>query len=240
VSEALLSVENAHVSYGRISALKGVSFTVYRGEIVTLIGANGAGKTSALMAISGIVPLASGKISFAGDDLTALAAHKITARGLAHVPEGRKIFPRLTVQENLDMGAYLRKDSGGVRRDLERVFALFPVLAERRAQSGGTLSGGEQQMLAIGRALMSAPKMLLMDEPSMGVAPLIVKKIFGAIAELNKQGLTVFLVEQNAHAALRLARRGYVMETGSIVIEDESAKILANPKVRAAYLGESE
>ncbi len=236
--QPLLELRDVRASYGRIAALKGISLRVGKGEIVTLIGANGAGKTSTLMAISGVVPVASGSITFEGEELSRVPAHRITARGLAHVPEGRKIFPRLTVQENLDMGAYLRRDAAGTARDLDRVFTMFPVLRDRRSQAGGTLSGGEQQMLAIGRALMSAPRMLLMDEPSMGVAPIIVQKIFASIGQLNSEGLTVFLVEQNAHAALKLAHRAYVIETGEIVLEDESSKVLANPKVREAYLGE--
>jgi len=238
MDEPLLSVENVHAGYGPIEAIKGVSLTVRRGEIVTIIGANGAGKTSTLMSISGVVRVSSGRIRFDGEDITELPAHALVARGLAQVPEGRRIFPRLTVLENLELGAYLRRDKAGIRADLDKVFTLFPILRERHTQAGGTLSGGEQQMLAIARALMSRPKLLLMDEPSMGVAPMLTARIFERIRELNREGMTILLVEQNAHLALQTAQRGYVLETGEIVLEDEASKLLANPRVREAYLGE--
>lgn len=238
MTDTLLTVENIHAGYGPIEALKGVSLTVRQGEIVTMIGANGAGKSSTLMCISGIHRLRSGRIRFDGQDVTGLPPHALVERGLAQVPEGRRIFPRLTVLENLDMGAYVRRDKKNLAEDFERAFHLFPILRERRAQIGGTLSGGEQQMLAIARALMCRPKLLLMDEPSMGIAPILTAKIFETIGELNRQGMTILLVEQNAHLALKLAQRGYVIETGRIVLEDDAAKLLADPRVRAAYLGE--
>jgi branched-chain amino acid transport system ATP-binding protein len=205
---------------------------------VTLIGANGAGKTSTLLTISGVLRPKSGSVRFLGEDITRVAAHRVVARGIAHSPEGRKIFSRLTVLENLELGAFTRDDAAAVNSDMERVFSLFPVLAERRSQPGGTLSGGEQQMLAVGRAMMSRPKLLLLDEPSLGLAPLIVKKIFDVIAELNREGVTVLLVEQNAMMALKLASRGYVLETGSITMSDASAALLADERVQKAYLGD--
>lgn len=239
MSAPLLKVDNIRTGYGPIEVLRGLSLHVNEGEIVTLIGANGAGKTSTLMCISGIQPLRGGSIQFLGEDIAKTPAHALVGKGLAQVPEGRKIFARLTVAENLDMGAYLRRDKDAIAADMDRVFALFPVLHERRKQLGGTLSGGEQQMLAIGRALMSRPKLLVMDEPSMGVAPLLVAKIFEAVRALNQQGMTILLVEQNACAALKLAQRGYVLEGGHIALEDTAAQLLCDPRVREAYLGEA-
>ncbi len=237
---ALLQVEDVHAGYGKIEVLKGISIHVDEGEIVTLIGANGAGKTSTLMTICGLVAARQGKVTFAGRDLRGVPAHEIVKLGLVQSPEGRKIFPRLTVAENLEMGAFTRRDPDGVAKDVERVFGLFPILAERRAQAGGTLSGGEQQMLAVGRAMMARPKLLLLDEPSLGLAPLIVLRIFEVIKQLNTEGTTILLVEQNARMALRLAHRGYVMETGEITLEDKAAALLANPSIRSAYLGDGE
>lgn len=234
----LLNVENITAGYGPIVALKGVSLRVFPGEIVTMIGANGAGKSSLLMCISSILPTRAGKVIFDGDDVTNTPSHGLVAKGLVQVPEGRKIFPRLTVLENLKMGAFLRSDHDSIQKDMDSVFALFPVLKNRLAQSGGTLSGGEQQMLAIGRALMSRPKMLLLDEPSMGIAPLLVAKIFEAISDLNRQGMTILLVEQNAHLALKIANRGYVLETGEVVLEGPASGLAQDEKVREAYLGE--
>ena len=235
----MLQVEGIYAGYGPIEVLRGVSLHVQAGEIVTLIGANGAGKTSTLMCISGIQPLRGGCILFEGEDIAKVPAHALVGKGLAQVPEGRKIFPRLTVFENLEMGAYLRRDKDGIAADYGRVYDLFPILRDRRKQLGGTLSGGEQQMLAIGRALMSRPKLLLMDEPSMGVAPLLIVKIFEAVRQLNREGMTILLVEQNAHAALKLAQRGYVLEGGSIALQDTASNLLIDPRVRAAYLGET-
>lgn len=234
----LLTLNGVTAGYGPITACRNVSLRVGEGEIVTLIGANGAGKTSTLMSCSGILRPQAGSITFAGEDITAAPPHRIVAHGLAQVPEGRKIFPRLTVLENLELGAFLRRDRDGITRDLAHVYEIFPILAERRTQAGGTLSGGEQQMLAIGRALMSRPRLLLMDEPSMGVAPILVQKIFTTIRRLNEEGLTILLVEQNAAAALKLAHRGYVIETGEIVLADTAPALLVNPRVQAAYLGE--
>jgi branched-chain amino acid transport system ATP-binding protein len=211
---------------------------VKEGQIVTLIGANGAGKSSTLMAISGILKPTNGRIIFEGDDLTHLPPHAIVERGISQVPEGRRIFPTLTVLENLEMGAYTRADSAEIRHDLDRVFQLFPLLKDRRLQLGGTLSGGEQQMLAIGRALMARPRLLLLDEPSLGLAPKLVETIFEVIREINAQSTTILLVEQNAHMALRVAARGYVMEVGRIVLTDDAEKLMANGDVRSAYLGE--
>ena len=235
--DALLRIEGVCAGYGPVQALHEVHLSVASAETVTIIGANGAGKTTTLLCASGIVPARAGRVFFAGDDITQLPAHARVGRGLAQVPEGRKIFARLSVVENLDMGAFLRRDPAGIRRDFDRVFSLFPVLAERRSQPGGTLSGGEQQMLAIGRALMSKPTMLLLDEPSMGISPILTQKIFETIKQLCREGLTVLLVEQNAQLALTLAARGYVMETGRIVLEDSGVNLLKNPKVQAAYLG---
>ncbi|MFO0874443.1 MAG: ABC transporter ATP-binding protein [Phycisphaerales bacterium] len=224
--------------YGPLEVLHGVSLEVRRGEVVTLIGANGAGKTSTLMCVSGINRVRSGRILFDGAEIQNTPADRLVRRGLVQVPEGRKIFPRLTVFENLQMGAFTRRDAAGIASDLDRVFSLFPVLRDRRPQQGGTLSGGEQQMLAIGRALMSRPKLLMMDEPSMGIAPLLVLKIFEAIRQLNADGMTILLVEQNARAALKLAQRGYVLETGRMVLSGPAAGLLEDPRVKEAYLGE--
>jgi branched-chain amino acid transport system ATP-binding protein len=235
----LLELEDVRAGYGGIEALKGISLRVDEGEIVTLIGGNGAGKTTTLMTISGVVKARAGKLSFAGTDLRGQPPHAIVRLGIAQSPEGRKIFPRLSVQENLEMGAFTRRDTAGIAKDMERVFALFPILAERRRQLAGTMSGGEQQMLAVGRALMSRPRLMLLDEPSLGLAPLIVVKIFEVIAELNQQGTTVLLVEQNARMALKLAHRGYVLETGQITLSAAAAQLLADPKVQSAYLGEA-
>ncbi len=232
-----LVVEGIEVYYGAVHALKSVSVHVEQGEIVTLIGANGAGKTTLLRTISGLVPCKSGKIVFEGKDICRLPAHEIVALGLSQSPEGRMVFANLSVEDNLELGAYRRKDKAGIKADQEQVYQLFPRLLERRKQLSGTLSGGEQQMLAIGRALMSRPRMLLLDEPSLGIAPLLVRDIFKNIVEINRRGTTVLLVEQNAHMALSIAKRGYVLETGRVVLEDEAAKLAANDEVRAAYLG---
>ncbi len=235
----MLKLEDVHASYGPIEALKGISLEVKEGEIVALIGANGAGKSTTLMAISGTLPPRGGRVEFLAEDIAGLPVHEIVGRGISQVPEGRRIFPRLTVLENLEMGAFLQKNRRDREADLNTVFEQFPILKERRSQRGGTLSGGEQQMLAIGRALMARPRLLLMDEPSLGLAPIIVKKIFEIIRTLNRQGRTILLVEQNARAALSLAHRGYIMETGRIVLEDEARRLMENPRVREAYLGES-
>lgn len=235
---ALLEVENIHTYYGKIHALKGISLTVEQGEIVTLIGGNGAGKTTTLNSICGIVPASEGRVLLADNDITHLAPHLIVERGIVHSPEGRKIFQRLTVMENLNMGAYTRRDTHDITRDLEFVFQTFPRLKERQKQLGGTLSGGEQQMLAIGRALMGRPRVLLLDEPSMGLAPLLVRDIFRIIKYLNDHGTTILLVEQNALMALTVAHRGYVIQTGKITLEDEASALRQNEMVRAAYLGE--
>jgi branched-chain amino acid transport system ATP-binding protein len=233
----LLELENVSVSYGRIEALHGISLQVAEGEVVALIGANGAGKTTTMRAISGIRPLSSGRITFEGEDITKLRADLRVVRGLCQSPEGRQIFPGMTVQENLDMGAYARNDRAAILADLDRVFNLFPRLQERRRQFGGTLSGGEQQMLAIGRALMSRPKLLLLDEPSMGLAPMLIRQIFTIITEISQQGTTILVVEQNAQQALTRAGRAYVMETGKIVKEGTGTDLLHDPAVREAYLG---
>ena len=233
----MLEVRDAVVTYGTITALHGISVTINQGEIVALLGANGAGKSTALRMISGLKAPSSGSIFFQDRDVSQAKAHDLVAMGMSHVPEGRRIFGRMTVEENLDMGAFNRK--GSYADDLERIYETFPILKERRKQPGANLSGGEQQMLAIGRALMSQPKLLLLDEPSMGLAPLIIEQIFQIIAEIRRQGTTIFVVEQNAAQALRLADRGYVMENGRIVIEDEASKLLVDPRVRAVYLGEN-
>ncbi|MFA5793987.1 MAG: ABC transporter ATP-binding protein [Candidatus Brocadiia bacterium] len=233
----MLKLTDIHSGYGPIEVLKGISFEVNAGEIVTIIGANGAGKTTTLMAISGINQLSRGSITFEGQPIDHLPAHQIVAKGIAQIPEGRRIFPRLTVLENLQMGAFVRTDTEAIKPDLERVFGLFPILKERSGQLGGTLSGGEQQMLAIARALMARPKLLLLDEPSLGLAPIIVTRIFDIIKELNKSGTTILLVEQNARMALQVAHRGYVMETGRITLTDKAQALLHNPKVIEAYLG---
>ncbi len=234
----MLRLEEIRTYYGNIQALKGVSLEVNDGEIICLIGANGAGKSTTLMSVSGIVPPREGEIYFGDEPITGIAPDEIVKRGIVQVPEGRHIFPGLSVQENLDMGALLRKDKDGIARDLEYVFELFPILKNRRGQAGGTLSGGEQQMLAISRALMAQPRMLLLDEPSLGLAPLLVQQIFEIIQKINKEnGTTIFLVEQNANLALKVAHRGYVMETGRITLTDTAAHLLANEDVRKAYLG---
>ena len=233
----MLEIKNLTVHYGAITALHGISLEVGKGEIVTLIGSNGAGKSTTLRAISGLVR-AQGQILYQGRDLANRPAHEIVANGVSQVPEGRMIFANLTVRENLDMGAYMQKNKADIEHDLAFVFAMFPRLAERRKQIAGTLSGGEQQMLAIGRALMSRPKFLMLDEPSLGIAPLLVKTIFEKIVEINQQqGLAILLVEQNANLALEISCRGYVLETGRIILSDKSAALRANPRVRAAYLG---
>jgi branched-chain amino acid transport system ATP-binding protein len=233
---ALLELQDVRVKYGAVEALNGITLDVDEGEIVTLLGANGAGKSTTLRTISGLLRPASGRLLFDGRPLDALPPHQVVGIGIGHVPEGRRIFPRMSVLENLEMGAYQHK--GGSQDVLARVFELFPVLAERKGQDGGTLSGGEQQMLAIGRALMSRPRLLLLDEPSMGLAPLFVAKIFEIISAINTDGTTVLLVEQNAAQALRLASRGYVLETGSIVMSDAADTLLSDDRVRKAYLGE--
>jgi branched-chain amino acid transport system ATP-binding protein len=236
----MFELSNLHVKYGAITALKGISLSVKEGQIVTMIGANGAGKSTLLRAISGLIRTASGSIVFDGKEITNLAAHKVVAVGISHAPEGRMIFANLTVKENLEMGAYLRSNKSEINHDFERVFSLFPRLKERIKQSGGTLSGGEQQMLAIGRALMARPKMLLLDEPSLGIGPILVKAIFSTIVEINKEfGMTILLVEQNAHLALKIAHYGYVLETGHIILEGPASDLAQNEQVRKAYLGES-
>lgn len=233
----LLEVRALKVAYGGINAVRGIDLTVADGEMVALIGANGAGKTTTLKAICGLLRHG-GTVRLRSEDVSNFPAHRLVERGLALVPEGRGVFGRLTVRENLQMGAYIRKDKAEIAADLERIYALFPRLAERRNQTGGTLSGGEQQMLAIGRALMSRPSLLLLDEPSMGLAPLMVEKIFDTVRMVSRQGVTVLLVEQNAKLALEASNRGYVMESGSISVEGDAAALLANPQVRQAYLGE--
>jgi branched-chain amino acid transport system ATP-binding protein len=235
---ALLEVKDLKVAYGKIEAVKGISFTVDAGQVVTLIGTNGAGKTTTLRTISGLLKPLSGSITFDGTPLGAVPAHKIVALGLAHSPEGRHIFPRLTIEENLQLGAFLRKDADGIQQDVQRAYELFPILGERRRQAAGTLSGGEQQMLAMGRALMSRPKLLMLDEPSMGLSPIMMQKIMATIAELKAQGTTILLVEQNAQAALSLADRGHVMEIGRIVLSGAGPDLLHDESVRKAYLGE--
>ncbi|MFC6598409.1 ABC transporter ATP-binding protein [Kitasatospora paranensis] len=235
---ALLEVEDLRVAYGKIEAVKGISFTVKQGEVTTLIGTNGAGKTTTLRTLSGLLRPAGGTITFDGAPLASVPAHKIVALGLAHSPEGRHIFPRMSIEENLLLGAFLRKDSAGITEDVERAYTLFPILGERRKQAAGTLSGGEQQMLAMGRALMSRPKLLMLDEPSMGLSPLMMQKIMATIVELKAAGTTILLVEQNAQAALSLSDQGYVMETGRIVLTGTGADLLHDESVRKAYLGE--
>ena len=234
----MLKLDNINLYYGVIHALKNISLEVEQGEIVTLIGANGAGKTSTLRAISGLEPIKSGNITFKGSPLNKVPSNKIVSLGLSHVPEGRRVFPELTVMENLELGAYLRKDKAGIKQDLEMVFSKFPRLKEREKQAAGTLSGGEQQMLAIGRALMNRPEMLLLDEPSMGLAPLVVKDIFDTIVEINKSGTTVLLVEQNANMALAIAHRAYVLETGKMVTYGNVQDLLNDSAIKNAYLGE--
>ena len=233
----LLEIKDLTLLYGRIQALHGISLVVNEGEVVALIGANGAGKTTTMRAISGLRPVATGSIVFDGTDVTRMRADLRVVRGISQSPEGRGVFPGMTVLENLEMGAYTRRDRTGVAADLDRVFELFPRLQERRKQAGGTLSGGEQQMLAVGRALMSRPKLLLLDEPSMGLAPMLIQQIFDIITEINQQGTTVLLVEQNAQQALSRAHRGYVLETGRIVKEGTGQELLHDPAVKEAYLG---
>lgn len=235
----LLEIADLEVRFGAVRALRGVSFTVEEGEIVTLIGANGAGKTTTLRTISGLVPARGGSVRYGGRDLQAIAAHRRVRGGLVHVPEGRVIFGNLTVQENLDLAAWWRRDRGEVRADLERVFQIFPRLVERRRQRGGTLSGGEQQMLAVARGIMARPRLMLLDEPSMGLAPLLVREIFHAIREIRRLGTTVLLVEQNVNMALAVANRAYVLQTGEIVLEGRPEDLRENAEVRAAYLGET-
>jgi branched-chain amino acid transport system ATP-binding protein len=235
---AMLQVQGLCAGYGPIDVLHEVGLEVRAGEIVSLIGANGAGKSSTLRCISRILRARAGSLRFEGRDLGALPAHEVVACGLAHVPEGRRIFPRLTVRENLEMGAYRRADRDGIAKDLQHVHALFPILRDRERQQGGTLSGGEQQMLAIGRALMSRPRMLMMDEPSMGIAPILVARIFEAVKQLRAEGMTILLVEQNARAALRLSDRAYVMETGRITLSGSGAELLQDRRVQEAYLGD--
>ena len=233
----MLEVQNIHTYYGNIHALKGISLTVEQGEIVTLIGANGAGKTTTLRTIAGLLKPREGKVILNGEDLTPYRAHQLVYKGISMVPEGRGIFAALTVAENLDMGAYVRKDKAGIKADLERVFTLFPRLKERHSQVAGTLSGGEQQMLATGRAMMSHPRLILMDEPSMGLAPVLVESIFDTIVQINKEGTTILLVEQNATMALGVAQRGYVLQTGQIVLSDTAANLRQNEMIQKAYLG---
>jgi branched-chain amino acid transport system ATP-binding protein len=233
----LLEVGDIHTYYGNIEALKGISLTVEEGEIVTLIGSNGAGKSTTLRSISGLTPPREGSIKFDGTEVGETPAEEVVKLGISLSPEGRHIFPRMTVQENLDLGAYLRRDSNGVNQDLGRVFDLFPRLKEREKQKAGTMSGGEQQMLAIGRALMARPKLLLLDEPGMGLAPILVERIYETIQEINNQGTTILLVEQNANFALEVAKRGYVLETGTVALSDESSALRQNPDVQKAYLG---
>ncbi len=234
----LLELENMHSYYGHIHALRGISLTVDEGEVVTLIGSNGAGKTTTLRSIHGILPPREGRIIFDGEEIQGTAAHELIGKGIAQSPEGRRIFFRMTVLENLEMGAYHRNDASEIREDMDRVFDLFPRLKERTRQEAGTMSGGEQQMLAIGRALMSRPKLLLLDEPSMGLAPVLVERIFEIIREINKQGTTLLLVEQNANVALEIASRGYVLESGAIVNSASASELREDPSVREAYLGE--
>ena len=235
----VLELEDVHTYYGSIHALKGVSLDVREGEIVTLLGANGAGKSTTLRSINGLNHPRRGRISFQGDDITNESAHAIVKRGVAQSPEGRRLFPRMTVFENLEMGAFQRTDRAEMKEDIDRVFTLFPRLAERRTQKAGTLSGGEQQMVAMGRALMARPKLLMLDEPSMGLAPIFVEKIFEIVVEINKQGTPILLVEQNALMALEVANRGYVLETGHVALADEAKALRSNEQVRKTYLGET-
>ncbi len=234
---ALLEVKDVHTYYGNIEALKGISIEVEEGECVTLIGSNGAGKSTTLRSISGLTPPRQGSIRFQDREITETPPQEIVSMGVAHSPEGRHVFSRMTVYENLMLGAYLRRDDSGIQEDLDRVFSLFPRLKERERQKGGTMSGGEQQMLAIGRALMAQPTLLLLDEPSMGIAPILVERIYETIAEINKQGTTILLVEQNANFALDVSKRAYVLETGKVTLSDQSAALRENPEVQKAYLG---
>jgi branched-chain amino acid transport system ATP-binding protein len=238
-SEPLLALRKLEVAYGGIQAVKGIDISVGQGELVCLIGANGAGKTTTLKGICGLLPVKAGSIHYEGKNVTGRPAFRLVQRGLAMVPEGRGVFGALTIEENLAMGAYTRSDNDGIKADVERVFGLFPRLKERRRQTAGTLSGGEQQMLAMGRAMMSRPKLLLLDEPSMGLAPLMVQKVFETIVTVSGEGVTILLVEQNAKLALEVSRRGYVMESGEITLSGEAKSLLHDPKVRAAYLGET-
>jgi branched-chain amino acid transport system ATP-binding protein len=238
-AEPLLRVEDISTYYGSIQALKGISIEVHQGEIVTLIGANGAGKSTTLRSINGLNHPRRGKIFFGGKDITQLPAHEVVRLGIAQSPEGRKLFPRMSVTENLEMGAFQRRDKSGMKEDMDRVFELFPRLAERRTQKAGTMSGGEQQMCAIGRALMARPTLLMLDEPSMGLAPIFVQRIFETIVEVNKQGTSILLVEQNALMALDVANRGYVLETGHVALADDAKALAKNPEVRKTYLGET-
>ena len=233
----MLEVRGLHCRYGKVGVVKGISLEVREGELVSLIGANGAGKTTTLKAISGLVPPVGGQILFRGEEITSAQARRILAMGIAHCPEGRRVSPYMTVQENLEMGCYLRADRARIGSDMERIFARFPVLAERRSQPAGTLSGGEQQMLAIGRALMSRPRLVLFDEPSLGLAPTMVERTFEIIAEIRKEGTTVLMVEQNAYAALEMCDRSYVLESGEVTLHGSGAELLGNPHVRQAYLG---
>ena len=235
--EALLTLKDVHVAYGNIRAVRGISMEVCRGEIVTLIGANGAGKTTTLRAISRLVPVAEGQITYRGEDLSRFPAHEVVRLGICHVPEGRGVFANLTVRENLLLATYSRRGTGDVNADLERVYSVFPRLAERRNQYAGTLSGGEQQMLAVGRALMTGGELMLLDEPSMGLAPILVEEIFRILVEINRQGTTLLLVEQNARMALQVAHRAYVLETGTIAASGPAKDLLDDPRVREAYLG---
>jgi branched-chain amino acid transport system ATP-binding protein len=234
----ILELEDVHTYYGAIQALRGITLDVREGEIVTLLGANGAGKSTTLRSINGLNHPRRGRIVFRGDDITQVPPHDIVSRGISQSPEGRKLFPRMTVLENLEMGAFQRKDRSDLKGDMDRVFALFPRLAERKTQKAGTLSGGEQQMCAIGRALMARPKLLMLDEPSMGLAPIFVEKVFETIVEINEQGTPILLVEQNALMALEVADRGYVLETGAIVLADDAKALRENEQVRKTYLGE--
>jgi branched-chain amino acid transport system ATP-binding protein len=239
MTEPILDVRNISASYGRIQALRNISLQAYPGEIVCMIGANGAGKSTTLMTICNIVPATGGAIYYLGEKINGRPSDSLPPRGLCQVPEGRRIFPRLTVEENLEMGAFFRRDHDRIATDMDYVYGIFPILHERRTQKGGTLSGGEQQMLALARALMGRPKLLLLDEPSLGLAPLIVQQIFEVIREINENdGTTILLVEQNANVALKLSKRGYVLETGRVVLEDMARALLDNPEIRAAYLGE--
>ncbi|MEU6555077.1 ABC transporter ATP-binding protein [Streptomyces sp. NPDC046915] len=235
---ALLEVEDLRVAYGKIEAVKGISFKVEAGEVVTLIGTNGAGKTTTLRTLSGLLQPLAGQIKFDGKTLNKIPAHKIVSLGLAHSPEGRHIFPRMTIEDNLRLGAFLRSDKDGIEKDIQRAYDLFPILGERRRQPAGTLSGGEQQMLAMGRALMSRPKLLMLDEPSMGLSPIMMQKIMATIQELKADGTTILLIEQNAQAALSLADHGHVMEVGKIVLSGSGQDLLHDESVRKAYLGE--
>ena len=237
MAEPMLKIDNIDVYYGAIHALKGISLEVNEGEIVTLIGANGAGKSTTLRTISGLLKPKAGSITFLGQNIAGVRAHEIVKKGISQVPEGRRVFAEMTVMENLDLGAFVRKDKAGIQQDLKHVFEFFPRLEERKNQSAGTLSGGEQQMLAMGRALMSRPKLLLLDEPSMGLAPLLIKEIFNIIVDINKSGTTVLLVEQNANMALSIANRAYVLETGRITLSGKAQDLAASEDVRKAYLG---